>query len=148
MPDTFSNLTYHLVFSTKGRLPLVTRDVRHRLFPYIGGIVRGLGGVALEVGGMPDHVHVVTILPTSLSVADAARTVKANSSRWLNQQDSFSKFGWQRGYGAFSVSKSMVSVVIDYVGNQEHHHRKRSFQDEFSELLRAHGVEFDVERLT
>jgi REP element-mobilizing transposase RayT len=131
------------VFSTKDRLPLMTRAVRERLFPYIGGIVRNLGGALVEVGGMPDHIHLVSTLPTSIAIADAVRTIKANSSKWTNEQFTTSKFGWQRGYGAFSISRSMVPVVAEYVKNQARHHRDRSFEDELRVLLRVHGIDFD-----
>ncbi len=147
MSDTFSSLTYHLVFSTKDRLPLMTRDVRERLFPYIGGIVRNLGGTVVAVGGMPDHLHLVSTLPTSIAIADAVRTIKANASKWTNEQFAASKFGWQRGYGAFSISRSLVPVVVEYVRNQAQHHRDRSFEDELGVLLRVHGIDFDSKHL-
>jgi REP element-mobilizing transposase RayT len=119
---------------------LLTKNVRHDLFPYIGGIIRGVGGVALAVGGMPDHAHVVAALPTSVAVSDVMRTVKANSSRWMNERYANSRFGWQTGYGAFSVSRSLVSVVVEYVENQAAHHRRRSFSEEISALIDRHGV--------
>jgi REP element-mobilizing transposase RayT len=140
MSDTFSSLSYHLVFSTKERLPLLTRRIRSDVFFYIGGIVRGIGGVALAVGGMPDHVHLVVALPTSVAVADAVRTVKANSSKWINEQQATSRFGWQAGYGAFSVSQSLVPVVVQYAENQALHHRRRTFSEEFAALMKRHGV--------
>ena len=147
MPGTFSCLTFHVVFSTTNRLPLITRDIREGIYPYIGGIVRGIGGVALGVGGMPDHIHLVARLPPSLPIADAMRTIKANSSKWMNENHQFSKFGWQKGYGAFSVSQSMVATVVEYVGNQEQHHRTSSFSEELAVLLRRHEVEFDLKYL-
>ena len=139
MSDTFSSLLFHLVFSTKQRLSLLTENVRHELFPYIGGIIRGIGGVALAVGGMPDHTHIVVRLPTTVAVADAVRVVKTNSSRWMNEHQTTSRFGWQAGYGAFSVSVSLVPVVVEYVKNQAEHHRRRSFSDEIAALIERHG---------
>ncbi len=147
MSDTFSSLTYHFVFSTKDRLPLMTRDVCEKLFPYIGGIVRNLGGTVVAVGGMPDHLHLVSTLPTSIAIADAIRTIKANASKWINEHFTTSKFGWQRGYGAFSISRSMVPIVVEYVRNQARHHRDRSFEDELRVLLRVHGIDFDSKHL-
>ena len=143
MAGTFSNLTVHLVFSTKDRLPLMTTPVRDQLFPYMGGVVRGLAGTIISVGGMPDHVHLVVRLPTSLSVADVVRTVKTNTSKWMNGRVTGIKFGWQRGYGAFSVSQSALPAVIDYVRNQERHHRCRSFKEELTVLLTKNGIDFD-----
>ena len=143
MPGTFSNLSVHLVFATKDHLPLMTRSVRENLFPYIGGIAREMGANPLVIGGMPDHVHMVARMPTTLCVADLVRTVKANSSKWMNERSVDMKFGWQRGYGAFSVSQSAVHLVVDYVRNQEQHHRRRSFEDELKIILMKHGVGFD-----
>jgi REP element-mobilizing transposase RayT len=140
---TFSSLSVHVVFSTKSRLQLLKRPVREGLFPYIGGVVKGMGGVIIAVGGMPDHVHVVARLPTNTSVADAVRTVKSNSSKWMNEQATEMKFGWQRGYGAFSVSQSALPAVVRYVQNQERHHRHRSFKEELRELLAKHQIDYD-----
>jgi len=143
MAGTFSNVVVHVVFSTKDRLPLVTESTRGILFPYVGGIVKQVGGSLIIAGGMTDHVHLLARLPTGLSVADAVRTVKANSSKWINEQITRSKFGWQRGYGAFSVSHSDMPRVIEYIRNQERHHRARSFEEELEILLTRHGIEFD-----
>ena len=143
MAGTFSNLTVHLVFSTKERLPLMTMPIRDKLFPYMGGIVKGLGGTIITVGGMPDHVHLVARLPTIVVVADVARTVKANSSKWMNEKFTTIKFGWQRGYGAFSVSHSALPAVVNYVRNQERHHRRRSFKEELMVLLTKNGIDYD-----
>jgi putative transposase len=143
MSDTFSNLSVHVVFSTKNRIPLMTRRVRKRIFPYIGGVIKGLGGTVIAIGGMPDHAHLVVSLPTNVCVADFVRKVKANSSIWMNEHTTNEKFGWQRGYGAFSVSQSVVSSVAQYIRNQDRHHRLRSFEDELKMLLTRHGIDFD-----
>ena len=143
MSDTYSNLSVHLVFSTKGRMPLLTRDVRDHVFPYIGGIVKRQGGTIIGVGGMSDHVHFVARLPANVCVADFVRTVKSNSSKKTNEHVTGMKFGWQRGYGAFSVSQSALSAVVQYVRNQDQHHRNRSFQDELKILLTKHGIDYD-----
>jgi putative transposase len=92
---------------------------------------------------MPDHVHLLARVPTKLSVADAVRAVKANSSKWINERVSSMKFGWQRGYGAFSVSQSDLPRVIDYIRNQERHHRASSFEEEFELLLTRHRIDFE-----
>ena len=147
MSGTFSNLSVHVVFSTKDRLPLMTMPIRNKLFPYMGGIVRGLGGTIITVGGMPDHVHLVARLPTTVSVADVARIVKANSSKRMNEKFTTMKFGWQRGYGAFSVSHSALPAVVNYVRDQERHHRGLSFEEELTILLTKHGIDFDTRHL-
>ena len=147
MSDTFSNLSVHVVFSTKDRIPLITRRVRKRVFPYIGGVIKGLGGTVIAIGGMPDHAHRVARLPTNMCVADFVRKIKANSSKWMNERATDMKFGWQRGYGAFSISQSVVSSVAQYVRNQERHHRSRSFEEELMMLLTRHGIGFDERNL-
>ena len=147
MSDTFSNLSVHVVFSTKDRIPLITRRVRKRVFPYIGGVIKGLGGTVIAIGGMPDHAHLVARLPTNMCVADFVRKIKANSSKWMNERATDMKFGWQRGYGAFSISQSVVSSVAQYVRNQERHHRSRSFEEELMMLLTRHGIGFDERNL-
>jgi REP element-mobilizing transposase RayT len=143
MSDAFSNLSVHVVFSTKDRIPLMTRRVRKRIFPYIGGVIKGLGGTVIAIGGMPDHAHLVARLPTNMCVAEFVRTVKSNTSKWMNERSTDMKFGWQRGYGAFSISQSVVSSVAQYVRNPERHHRIRSFEDELKILLTRHGLDFD-----
>lgn len=143
MPGTFSNLSVHLVFSTKDRIPLMKKGVREVLFPYLGGIIKGIGGTVMTVGGMPDHVHIVARLPTNVSVADAVRVVKSNSSKWMNENLRNVKFGWQRGYSAFSLSQSAVPIVVRYVQNQEIHHRRRTYREELQVLLTKHDVCFE-----
>ena len=144
MAGTYTNLIYHMVFSTKERAPLLTDDVASELYPYIGGIIRGEGGVALEIGGMADHLHLLVQLKPKPSVADVLMKIKGNSSKWMNEQQKCScRFGWQEGYGAFSVSESQVPVVAKYIQSQEDHHRSRGFKEEFIEFLEKHGIEYD-----
>jgi len=141
---TFTNLLFHIIFSTKGRRPLVTSALRSELDRYIGGIVHNNGGVLLEAGGMPDHTHLVTMLRADTSIAEMVRLVKSNSSKWTNERCLINEpFAWQTGYGAFSVSASQLEGVRRYVRGQEEHHRKRTFQEEFREFLERHGIEFD-----
>jgi putative transposase len=143
MPSTHVSLHYHLVFSTKDRVPSINTDVRDRVHAYLGGVVRGLNGIALEVGGVADHVHLLVGLKTTHCLADVMRTLKGDSSRWIHDELRMPKFEWQEGYGAFTVSASNVPAVREYVRNQEQHHRKRSFQDEYREFLAKHEIEFD-----
>jgi REP element-mobilizing transposase RayT len=144
MAGTFTNLLYHVVFSTKHREPLITSPIRRDLYAYMGGIVRGEGGSLLEIGGMPDHVHLVVRFRAEPSVATMVKTVKAKSSGWLNQHPKRpGRFYWQTGYGAFTVSVSQLAVVMKYVQTQETHHRRKSFREEFCALLDRHGIEYD-----
>ncbi len=144
MAHTVTNLLTHLVFSTRGRAPLIADIIRDDLQAYLGGILRELRAMPIAIGGTTDHVHVLTRLPADLAVADCLRILKTNSSRWVKKKwPERRSFGWQGGYGAFSVSESSRSKVIRYIQEQARHHRKISFQDEFLAMLRKHGVEFD-----
>lgn len=144
MPSSYISLWYHIVFSTKGRMPVLDGVLRERLFPYLGGIVRSERGLLKAAGGTYDHVHLLLSLPQDRSVMDIARVVKANSSRWIHETFPAQRgFEWQRGYGAFSVSRGDVDRVESYVLGQEEHHRGRSFQEEFVGFLREMGIPFD-----
>jgi putative transposase len=144
MSSTLTNLVYHIVFSTKNREPNITAPIRMELYKYIGGIVRAEGGTLLEIGGMPDHVHLVVRFKSEPSVATMIKIIKSKSSKWLNEQPKRpGRFEWQRGYAAFTVSVSQLEAVRSYVKNQEPHHRRKTFQDELRLLLEKHGVEYD-----
>ena len=142
MPHAFTNLLAHVIFSTKERAPLIDAELRPKLHAYLGGIVRELDGTPLSVNGTDDHVHLLLSMPPTISTSDAMRVLKTNSSKWVH--DARRKpFGWQAGYGAFSVSKSNVEAVSRYIAEQEEHHRKVSFKEEFVSFLKRHGVEYD-----
>ncbi len=144
MAQTLTNLLFHVVFSTKDRLPLIDAELKPDLLAYIGGIVRELGGKLLAANGTADHVHLLLRLPPRLALADAVRVVKTNSSRWVHQSRALRRrFQWQAGYGAFSVSQSNVPEVVRYIRNQEQHHRRVSFQEELLAFLKRHGIEYD-----
>ena len=144
MSGTYTNLLYHIVFSTKQRIPLITDSIREELYRYIGGIIRGEGGILLEIGGTADHVHLLAKLKPAAAVSDILRLVKANSSKWANERKRrLRKFGWQDGFGAFTVSESQVVGVREYIRTQETHHRGLSYHDEFRAMLERHGVEYD-----
>ena len=134
----------HVIFSTKERRPIITDELKTKLFPYMAGIVNERGGTPHIFNGMPDHVHMLASVPTGLSVADLMRFVKGSSSRWVHQEFPAKRtFGWQRGYAAFSVSRSRFDDVHRYIANQEEHHRKVSFQEELIAFLKKHKVEYD-----
>ncbi len=143
MAHTFSHLCYHFIFSTKDRIASIGHELKPRLHAYIGGILRELKCTPLAIGGTADHVHVLPMLPTTACVSDVMRIVKTNSSRWARREMRKRTFGWQTGYAAFTVSRSSVRSVARYVAEQETHHRRRSFKDEFIALLKKHGVEYD-----
>ncbi len=144
MSRSYTCLYYHFVFSTRDRQPTITPAVRPELHRYLGGLVKAEGGLALEVGGTDDHVHIVAKLSQNRAVADVMRVVKTNSSKWAHEAfPNAVPIWWQGGYGAFTVSESALATVRDYVRNQEEHHRTVSFQEEFLALLVQHGCEFD-----
>lgn len=142
--STFTSLTYHVVFGTKYRRPRITENVRDELYAYIGGIIRDERGYLLQIGGMPDHIHILAGFSPAVAVSDMLRQIKAGSSKWLNErQDMIDRFEWQTGYGAFTVSQSQVEAVRRYIQRQEEHHRARSFKDEYMALLKRHGIAFE-----
>ncbi len=143
MANTYTNLLVHVVFSTKNRLPLILPDIQTRLYQYIGGIIRGEKGTLIEIGGTSDHIHIASKFGTEISISAIIRSVKANSSKWFNEQIlNQDKFSWQKGYGAFSVSESQLNHLIQYIRGQEEHHRNKTFQEEYVDFLKHHRVEF------
>jgi putative transposase len=141
MSHTFTQLLYHLAFTTKYRAGLIGPELQGMLFPYIAGIVRQERASLLAIGGMPDHLHLLVRSPPTLSIADLLRVIKTNSSRWAREDiGTLPEFAWQEGYGAFSVSESSAASVCRYIQNQEEHHRRRTFEEEWGQLLRRHGI--------
>ena len=140
MTQSLSKVILHIIFSTKNREPWLESDVRPRMHAYLATLCREL----VRVGGVADHVHIVTTLPRTVSQAQLIEEIKKASSKWIKMLDArYRGFFWQRGYGAFSVSPSQLDTVVQYVEAQQEHHRTRTFQDEYRELLRRHGVDFD-----
>jgi len=142
MPSTHTNLHYHIIFSTKERFPLITDDWKDRLHAYLGGIVKTQNGVPVAIGGINDHVHLLVGLKSSHRLDYFIRDVKADSSKWAHSELR-KKFEWQKGYGAFTVSPNAVENVRSYVLNQVEHHRRKTFKEEYVELLKASGTEYD-----
>ena len=143
---SYTNLLYHIVYATRERAPLITNTLRPRLHEYLGGTVRGIGGIALEINGTNDHVHVLAKARPTISVSEFLSKLKSISSGWAKRQTN-GRFGWQARFGAFTVSESQVERVRRYIRNQEAHHKKDSFEDEFKALLRAHRIDFDERHL-
>jgi REP element-mobilizing transposase RayT len=147
MSSTHLSLHYHLIFSTKGRLPWIKIPYEDRLHSYLGGIIRGLDGVAEEIGTTADHAHILVSLKASHCLADVLREIKASSSGWIRRTIRNRRFQWQEGYGAFTVSRSDVEATKRYIRGQKEHHCKRTFREEYMHLLRQNGVEFDEKYL-
>lgn len=120
------------------------KDDLPRVFAYIGGIIKKINSLPIEIGGMPDHVHILTSLPKTMSLSDFVRIIKAESSKWIKTINShYRNFSWQEGYGAFSVSPSILEKTIQYIRGQENHHKERSFQEEYKMFLDAYGIQYD-----
>jgi REP element-mobilizing transposase RayT len=132
----------HLVFSTKNREPFIAADQRERVFAYLAGTLNAIECPVIIVGGVADHVHLPFVLARTLPLCKAVEEVKKESSKWAKEHV-HREFYWQNGYGAFSVSPSVVPSVVAYIENQEEHHRDMTFQDEFRRLLRRNGLEWD-----
>ena len=144
MSQSLSKVILHIIFSTKNREPWLESDVRPRMHAYLATVCRDLGAELVRVGGVADHVHIVTTLPRTVSQAQLVEEIKKASSKWIKTLDArYRGFFWQRGYGAFSVSPSQLDTLVQYVEAQQEHHRTRTFQEEYRELLRRHGVDFD-----
>ena len=142
MPSSYIASYFHLVFSTKDRRRLISPEWESRLYSYLGGIVKGMGGVPLKIGGVEDHVHILVSLLSKHRLDYFLRDLKGDSSVWVHKEIT-KMFEWQKGYGAFSVSPTAVSAVSKYIENQRSHHQKVDFKIEFVELLEKAGIEFE-----
>jgi REP element-mobilizing transposase RayT len=141
---TFTSNLCHCTFSTKGRQPCITADLQARLWPFIGGIARENGMTARAIGGVADHVHILLSLPATMAVAKAVQLIKGGSSKWVHETfPRHGDFGWQEGYGAFSLGVSQVDRTVAYIESQAEHHRKQTFQEEFLAFLKRHKMEYD-----
>jgi REP element-mobilizing transposase RayT len=144
MPGTYSQLLFHIVFSTKGREPMISAPLAERLYPYIGGIVRSEKGVLYDINGIEDHVHMYVRWRTDAAIADLMRIVKGQASRWVHENfPGLRSFAWQEGYSVFSVSKSQEPALKSYIARQREHHTREDFRTELLRLLRLHEIEFD-----
>jgi len=144
MANSYCNLLYHIVFSTKGRDAWLEGEAQSRCHEYLGGAIRDEGGIALLINGMPDHVHIFAKLRQDKAVADVVRSIKSNSSGWFHREFRRTAFAWQEGYAAFTVSFSQVDEVRAYIETQQDHHRRGGFKKEYLRLLDKHGIEYDL----
>ena len=147
MASTFLSLHYHIVFSTKDRVSSIMPEWRPRLHQYLGGLVKGLGGVTQSVGGIGDHMHLLIGLKATHCLADFMRELKKQASVWVHAEIGEKGFAWQEGYAAFTVSPNSRDGVRGYIENQEAHHRQKSFREELIELLQRAGVEYEEQYL-
>ena len=143
MANTFTSLHYHVVFSTKNREPWIRPEIQERVWAYLAGIVRQNGMKPLLMGGMDDHAHILVGIPPVLAVSEALQQIKGGSSGWIKANiPGCRAFGWQDGYGAFTVSKSQVRAVTSYIQTQREHHRKKTFKEEYRALLERHEIRY------
>ena len=148
MANTYTQINIQLVFAVKGRENLLISSFRESLFKYISGILSKNNQYPLAVNGYLDHVHAFFELDANSSVSEIARIVKANSSKWINEENFIpGRFSWQQGYGAFSYSRSQRDNVIKYIINQEEHHRAKSFKEEYLDFLKAFEIKYDEKYL-
>ena len=145
MAQSLAQVYLHIVFSTKNRTPFLQNKVlRNELHAYLAGICKKMDSPSLQVGGIEDHVHILCRLSRRHGIMSITGELKKGSSKWIKERDSaLSKFYWQNGYGAFSVSPSHITALRKYIANQEGHHRKETFQEEFLRLLNKYGIQYD-----
>ncbi len=148
MANTYTQIYIHVVFAVEGRQNLIRPEKNDELQKYITGIVSGQKQKLIAINNMPDHVHILIGLKPDLALSDLVRDIKAGSSGFINRQRWVrGRFGWQEGFGAFSYSRSQLDTVIRYIQNQQKHHAKKSFHQEYVELLEKFGVEYDARYL-
>jgi len=144
MPQSLSKVYVHIIFSTKLRKPFITKDIQNELYSYIAGTLINLKSDVLKINGIKDHIHILCTLPRTITIAKILEEMKKSSSKWIKTNGTkWSGFAWQDGYGTFSVSSSLINNVIKYIENQEEHHKKVSFQDEFREFLKKYNIDYD-----
>jgi putative transposase len=147
MANTYSSLFYHIVFSTKNREDFLETGIEKRVWAYIGGIARKHNFTAIQVGGIEDHIHALILSPPKYAPSEIAQFLKGESSKWIHEKfPNMQKFGWQDGYGAFSVSKKLVPKVVEYIKNQREHHIGKTFEEEYLELLQWHETDIVDEK--
>lgn len=148
MPNTYSQIYVQIVFAVKGRENLISKNNREELHKYITGIVDNRGQKLIAVFCMPDHLHLLVGLKPSIAISDLVRDVKAGSSKFINDSNWIKgRFNWQEGFGAFSYSKSHIDTVVNYILNQEEHHRKITFKEEYLDFLKKFEINYDEKYL-
>jgi len=144
MTHSFRSHYFHLIWSTRNRVPLITKENQSSLYAYMGGVIKNYDGKLMEAGGTFDHVHLLVGLSLPDKFSDLVRDVKTNSSLWLKKNSTQQYFAWQEGYGSFSVSYSSLEKVKHYIKNQKEHHKTKSFDEEYLQLLKKHKIPYDT----
>lgn len=148
MANTYTQLYFHIVFAVKGRNNYISEQWKDELYKYISGIIANKDQKLMIVNGMPNHIHLLIGTKPNCNLSDLIRDIKANSSKWINEKKFTNfHFEWQTGFGAFTVSQSGVPKAIEYIKNQEEHHRKKTFKEEYVEFLKAYQIDFKDEYL-
>jgi putative transposase len=144
MSHTYISNFIHCVFSTKERRKIIAPEIKERLWFYMGGIARKHKAKIIAIGGTEDHVHLLLSMPTTLSVAKIIQLIKSGSSKWIHDTfPSFRHFEWQEGFGVFTVSYEDINSTTDYINNQERHHKKETFDEEYIAFLKEAGIDYD-----
>lgn len=144
MANTYTQIYIHVIFAVEGRQSLIAPEHNNELQKYVSGIVSAQKHKLIAINNMPDHLHLLIGLRPDASLSELVRDIKANSSRWINEKHWVAgRFSWQEGFGAFSYSRSQLATVVHYIENQQRHHAKQSFRDEYTQLLDKFSVEYD-----
>ncbi len=144
MAQSLSKVYLHIIFSTKERHNMILPKVEKELYAYQGGVIKNLNGYPININGMPDHIHILSTFPRTITIAKFLEEIKKNSSKWIKTKGvEFVDFAWQGGYAIFSVSQSKVEAVSKYISNQKEHHKKMTFKEEVIKFLEQYGVEYD-----
>lgn len=148
MPNTYSQIYIHLVFAVKGRSSLISQNWKEDLYKFISGIISNRSQKLLIINGMPDHIHLLVGVKPNCSLSDLVRDIKAGSSKYVNDHKwVIGRFEWQEGFGAFSLGQSQLDDIFSYIRNQEEHHQKKSFMEEYQEFLKLYQVDYKTEYL-
>lgn len=144
MPQSLVQNYVHIIYSTKNRYPLIDKEIEKELYAYIGGICKNLKCNPIIIGGQPDHIHILCLLSRKIALMKLLEETKSHSSKWIKTKgERYSSFYWQSGYGAFSVNSTETEIVKKYILDQEEHHKKRTFQEEYLAFLKKYRVEYD-----
>jgi len=145
MANTYTQIYIHIVFTVEGRQNLIRKEYKEELHKYITGITQNKGQKVIAINSMPDHIHILIGMRPNVALSDLVRDIKANSSKFINEKNwVMGRFNWQEGFGAFSYSHSQLDTVVNYIKNQEKHHSRKSFKDEYLGILRKFNVEYDT----